>query len=147
MRCSTVITALMITTMTAIPCQSQDSSRITSTVFTNPGARSIGLGGAFAAIADDATAAFANPAGLVQILRPEISIELRFTSLMNDVHMSHAMEFPYPQSMSNCVTCHEGKLDVVLSDANFKIETCKSCHPVTGAVAEGEEPEYGNVFP
>ena len=33
---------------------------------------------------------------------------------MNDVHMSHAMEFPYPQSMSNCVTCHEGKLDTVL---------------------------------
>jgi OmcA/MtrC family decaheme c-type cytochrome len=25
-------------------------------------------------------------------------------------------------------------LDKVLSDANFKIETCKSCHPVTGAV-------------
>jgi len=64
------------------------------------------------------------------------------TTLMNDVHMSHAMEFPYPQSMSNCVTCHEGKLDVVLSDANFKVETCKSCHPVTGAIAEGEEPAY-----
>ena len=26
------------------------------------------------------------------------------TTLMNDVHMSHAMEFPYPQSMSNCVS-------------------------------------------
>jgi hypothetical protein len=68
------------------------------------------------------------------------------TRLINDVHMSHAMEFPYPQSMSNCATCHEGKLDVVLSDANFKIETCKSCHPVTGAVGpvkEGEEePSY-----
>jgi hypothetical protein len=48
-------------------------------VFTNPGARSIALGGAFAAIADDATAAFANPAGLVQILRPEISAEVRGT--------------------------------------------------------------------
>ena len=68
------------------------------------------------------------------------------TTLMNDVHMSHAMEFPYPQSMSNCVVCHEGKLDMVLSDANFKTETCKSCHPVTGSVAElkegEEEPSY-----
>jgi long-chain fatty acid transport protein len=73
-----------------MPCRSQDSSGITSTVFTNPGARSIGLGGAFAAIADDATAAFANPAGLVQILRPEISIELRFTSLMNDGEIGSA---------------------------------------------------------
>ena len=33
------------------------------------------------------------------------------TRLMNDVHMSHAMEFAYPQSMKNCVTCHAGKLD------------------------------------
>jgi OmcA/MtrC family decaheme c-type cytochrome len=68
------------------------------------------------------------------------------TSLMNDVHMSHAMEFPYPQSMANCATCHEGKLDMVLSDANFTIETCKSCHAMTGAVGpikEGEEdPSY-----
>ena len=45
--------------------------------FSDPGARSLGLGGAFVALADDATAAFANPAGLVQLLRPEISIEGR----------------------------------------------------------------------
>jgi len=55
------------------------------------------------------------------------------TTLMNDVHMSHSMEFPYPQSMSNCVTCHEGKLDSILTDANFKIGTCKSCHAVSGS--------------
>ncbi len=64
---------------------------------------------------------------------------------MNDVHMSHAMEFPYPQSMSSCVTCHEGKLDTVLADANFTVATCKSCHPVTGAKAaakEGEDPAW-----
>jgi OmcA/MtrC family decaheme c-type cytochrome len=55
--------------------------------------------------------------------------------LMNDVHASHAFEFNYPQSMANCVTCHEGKLDQVLTDANFKPTTCKSCHPVTGPAA------------
>jgi OmcA/MtrC family decaheme c-type cytochrome len=63
-------------------------------------------------------------------------------NIMNDVHMSHAMEFPYPQSMANCVTCHEGKLDMILTDDNFQTETCKSCHPVTGQVgldADGEE--------
>ncbi|MDH3511185.1 MAG: hypothetical protein OER85_10075 [Gammaproteobacteria bacterium] len=59
--------------------------------------------------------------------------------LMNDVHMAHAMEFPYPQSMSNCATCHEGKLDLVLADSNFTAETCKSCHPVQGNDAW---PEY-----
>jgi long-subunit fatty acid transport protein len=45
--------------------------------FSNPGARAMGLGGAFLALADDATAAFANPAGLVQLVRPEVSLELR----------------------------------------------------------------------
>jgi long-subunit fatty acid transport protein len=45
--------------------------------FSNPGARSIALGGAFVALADDATAAYANPAGLIQLLRPEVSVELR----------------------------------------------------------------------
>ena len=79
----------MIVALAALPCRAQDSSGITGTVFTNPGARSIGLGGAFAAIADDATAAFANPAGLVQILRPEISIELRGTASRFD------REIPY----------------------------------------------------
>ena len=81
------------------------------------------------------------------VLSPEQVEQYAYkTNLKNDVHMSHAMEFPYPQSMANCVTCHEGKLDIALSDANFKAETCKSCHPVTGSVAElkegEEEPSY-----
>jgi hypothetical protein len=56
------------------------------------------------------------------------------TRLMNDVHMSHAMEFPYPQSMSNCATCHTGdegdNIAVITDPANFRLETCKSCHPL-----------------
>jgi OmcA/MtrC family decaheme c-type cytochrome len=77
-------------------------------------------------------------------LTPEEEVQYAYkATIMNDVHMSHAMEFPYPQSMSNCVTCHEGKLDVVLSDTNFNIETCKSCHPVTGALELDPEDEDG----
>jgi long-subunit fatty acid transport protein len=45
--------------------------------YSNPGARSMGFGGAFVALADDATAAFANPSGLVQLTRPEVSAEGR----------------------------------------------------------------------
>ncbi len=61
-------------------------------------------------------------------------------TIMNDTHMSHAMEFPYPMSMSNCNTCHEGKLDRILTDANFTAATCKSCHPVQGIdAAPGED--------
>jgi OmcA/MtrC family decaheme c-type cytochrome len=54
-------------------------------------------------------------------------------NVMNDVHMPHAMEFDYPQSMANCTTCHAGKLAQTLSDENFTLATCKSCHPVAGA--------------
>src|SRR5438045_9762113 len=45
-----------------------------------PGARSLGLAGAFTAVADDATASEANPAGLSILTRPEISISGRRTS-------------------------------------------------------------------
>jgi long-subunit fatty acid transport protein len=38
------------------------------------GARAAGMGNAFVAVADDATAASWNPAGLVQLLKPEISV-------------------------------------------------------------------------
>lgn len=43
----------------------------------NPGARSLGLGGAFISLADDATAAQANPAGLGYLRTREFFVELR----------------------------------------------------------------------
>lgn len=46
--------------------------------FANPGARSLSMGGAFVALADDATAAYANPAGLTQLSRRELSVEGRY---------------------------------------------------------------------
>ena len=48
--------------------------------FSPPGARAVGMGGSFIGIADDATAAEANPAGLVNLSRPEASIHYRSTS-------------------------------------------------------------------
>ena len=38
------------------------------------GARAVGMGGAFIGVADDATAASWNPAGLIQLEKPELSI-------------------------------------------------------------------------
>ena len=46
--------------------------------FINPGARSLALGGAFVGLADDATAALTNPAGLTFLSKKEFSIEGRF---------------------------------------------------------------------
>ncbi len=45
--------------------------------FGNPGARSLGMGGAFLGLADDASAAEANPAGLTILRKREVSIEAR----------------------------------------------------------------------
>jgi long-subunit fatty acid transport protein len=54
--------------------------------FNNPGARSLGMGGAFVAVADDATAVVANPAGLVILQRPELSAEVKFTRYTNTIN-------------------------------------------------------------
>jgi long-subunit fatty acid transport protein len=72
--CFSLLVAVMIVPGLAT-CQETPSTFEFS--FSNPGARSLGLGGAFAALADDATAAFANPAGLVQLVSLEVSAELR----------------------------------------------------------------------
>lgn len=45
--------------------------------FGNPGARSLGMAGAFLGLADDASAAEANPAGLTILRKAEFSIEAR----------------------------------------------------------------------
>jgi hypothetical protein len=47
---------------------------------TGAGARAEGIGGAFIGVADDATAIVWNPAGLVQLERPEASVVTRFIS-------------------------------------------------------------------
>jgi hypothetical protein len=54
--------------------------------FNNPGARSLGMGDAFVAVADDATAVIANPAGLVILQRPELSGEVKFTRFSNTIN-------------------------------------------------------------
>ncbi|HET6603540.1 MAG TPA: outer membrane protein transport protein [Xanthomonadaceae bacterium] len=59
--------------------------------FSNPGARSLGMGGAFIGLADDATAAYANPAGLIGLgLEKQFSIEVRY----NDFNTPYATSGP-----------------------------------------------------
>jgi long-subunit fatty acid transport protein len=85
--------------------------------FSDPGARSMGFGGAFVALADDATAAFANPAGLTQLIRPEFSIEAR--------HWSHTT--PYTEG---------GRVEGLPSgsglDSTVGLRTAESTHDTTG---------------
>jgi long-subunit fatty acid transport protein len=63
----------------AVPARSQGSEDVNAGQFdfSLPGARSLAMGGAFVALADDATSAYSNPAGLIQLGRPEVSVEYR----------------------------------------------------------------------
>lgn len=56
------------------------------------GARAQGMGGAFIAVADDATAASWNPGGLMQLERPEFSFALSFDHRRKDYNSSRHPE-------------------------------------------------------
>ncbi len=65
----------------------QFSQEVTITSTPNPlgaGARALGMGSAFIAMADDATAASWNPGGLIQLERPEVSFVWYYTHRKED---------------------------------------------------------------
>ena len=71
------------------PASAQENvpQKVISASTPNPvgsGARAMGMGGAFIAVADDATAASWNPAGLTQLKRPEISFAYSFFKRRDD---------------------------------------------------------------
>jgi len=53
--------------------------------FGNPGARSLGFGGAFIGLADDATAPMANPAGMTRTYKRSASFELNYSRMENQI--------------------------------------------------------------
>ena len=68
--------------------------------FSNPGARSLGMGGAFLGLADDATAAYTNPAGLTGLgLEKQFSIEVRDLS-WDDSYAASGTAFGAPFDLS-----------------------------------------------
>jgi hypothetical protein len=73
--------AAAVCTLIALPlaAQNTDIESLSGLQFNfgNPGARSLGMGGAFLGLADDASAAEANPAGLTILRKPEITVEGR----------------------------------------------------------------------
>jgi hypothetical protein len=70
--CFTIVLGLA-----AVPCR-VDAQAVTGLSFATPGARANAMGGTFIAVADDASAAIANPSGLVALTRPQVYLE--FTS-------------------------------------------------------------------
>jgi len=64
------------------------------------GARALGMGGAFIAVADDATAASWNPGGLVQLKTPEISVVGNWFHRTEDVDFANHPEASGSESVS-----------------------------------------------
>ena len=64
------------------------------------GARALGMGGAFIGVADDATAASWNPAGLIQLETPEVSIVGAYNFRREDTTYSAFPEASGPQDVS-----------------------------------------------
>jgi long-chain fatty acid transport protein len=74
---ASAIAAGLLISGSAMAVSNLETSASIQFSFTNPGARSLGLAGAFTGLADDATAAYSNPAGLTILQAPELAMELR----------------------------------------------------------------------
>jgi long-subunit fatty acid transport protein len=67
--------------------------------FGNPGARALGMGGAFLGMADDASAAEANPAGLTALVRPEVTLEIRNSKTLQSLAVEGEKDPADPESI------------------------------------------------
>lgn len=73
---------MLVATGLAVAADAQTNERLYENIsfrFVTPGARSVGMGKAFVGLADDATAAVSNPAGLSNLLESEFSFEFSGT--------------------------------------------------------------------
>lgn len=65
--------------------------------FNTPGARANAMGGAFIGLADDATAAYSNPAGLTILKKPEISLEYKHAEYENTQYDSTGTAYHFDE--------------------------------------------------
>ncbi|MHB8447734.1 MAG: OmpP1/FadL family transporter [Rudaea sp.] len=103
--------ALLVISATAFAITDTETNASIPFNLANPGARSMGMGGAFLGLADDATAAYTNPAGLTQLVTPEVSIEVRHTDY----------SLPFVNGGSASVNPFNGS-GLHVSDANSSID-------------------------
>jgi long-chain fatty acid transport protein len=86
--------------------------------FGNPGARSLGMGGAFLGLSDDASAAEANPAGLTILRKAEISIEAR-NYLENQLFTTSGT---YPEIERTAFPHHSDRVVVTFASAVLPVK-------------------------
>lgn len=85
-----LLPALLLAAIAALPAAAQTNEENYGQLefnFITPGARASAMGGAFIGLADDATAAESNPAGLVILSRPEVSFEYKFIDNSREMYI------------------------------------------------------------
>lgn len=87
--------------------------------FGNPGARSLGMGGAFLGLADDASAAEANPAGLTILRKPEFSVEGRNYQEQQVFSTSGT----YPDISRTAFSHYSQRVDVTFASFVYPVKT------------------------
>jgi long-subunit fatty acid transport protein len=95
---------LTISVLLAINFSANAIERIDIPSTFNPvgsGARSLGMGGAFIAMADDATAASWNPSALIQLRKPELAVAFSYTKLTEEISFGTNPEANGSNSVSN----------------------------------------------
>lgn len=85
----TPLLSVFVLCLACTSATAQDLDIAVSPSLVGSGARAAGMADAFVATADDATAASWNPAGLVQVERPEMSIVASFNAI-NEEFFAHA---------------------------------------------------------
>jgi long-chain fatty acid transport protein len=99
-----IFTILLECFILLLSSSAQISSNFSSASSPNPvgsGARASGMGGAFIAVADDATAASWNPAGLIQLETPEVSIATAYSQRTEDSSYEDFPDASGPQDFSS----------------------------------------------
>lgn len=117
-----VLTALLLLlTFTAADSSAQQVEFSSSMNPVGSGARATGMGGAFIAVADDATAASWNPAGLIHLEKPEISFVYSYFNRGQSYNSSTHPELTGPTNETNLNDVNFASLAVpfVLLDRNM----------------------------
>lgn len=119
MRKSLLVAALVVCAAVPAFAQNSDIESLSGLQFNfaNPGARALGMGGAFLGLADDASAVEANPAGLTILRRPEISIEARNYTLAQVLTTSGT----FPELERTGFEHHSDRIQIAFASAVYPI--------------------------
>jgi long-chain fatty acid transport protein len=111
--------------------------------FNIPSARAVGLGGAFVAIADDATAGMANPAGLTILTKPEISSHFKTSRFTHEENAGTAEENNKRRKFHDDVGS-QSYLSLVYPYGDFSFSLYRQ--ELINFESNFDAPGFGNVF-